>query len=935
MRFVFAFAAVFLLFSVDAENSVFTFDTEPVTGNGKITSEWWQNRAENFRPFGQAELIPLKFNKNKNALKITAGGKVTEVFVVQQLPVNFNSKFKLEVIFMGSGTMRPGFYGYDANNSFSEYQATEFKIDTKAWDGRQVIFSIRKPETVKIRPFVSAIENDIMIYSQLTFEKLADEDEYLLPSYNLKLWQERTRGTNLAKGKPVSFFPEPNYKSTQRGNSDATDLTDGNFNGSRDQLWFDPAAVAWFNAFKGVNIIVDLGEVQPVKKVVIRICGGRLPENNIKFPKYLQAFVSKDGKDFYQTSSLTKLNESEYELSNWKTHYFLKESNTAQGTPYVYPFELPISSEARYVVIHSPYGKNWVTMASDELAIIREDATVPGAGYNLAYTQVPQELFHQDLRIRPRLDTFYLADNMAAPNWLIVDDHLDHKKGAISYSINLPDSIKYTHDAGSYPADTRILSRTDSAAGRTTYFFKTNYAFEKFIQMVTVYRFGPFWFKAPATEIPAAEKYAEFTTLINEEKHYSLRLPIEVISIPKAPVESKEFKTLINYRHDLAINWPDFLETQRHIGMGTIQFLMPGSMNSEKARELYHKAKNAGFRIRHFTVPTLYLTNKYRNEPEYRCIGMPETMFGFCPSYRGKYFTEILEMITSTVREMPPDYITFEDECWQPEQMNHILDCERCQEYRKKIGMEEKRFVQWVQADFLQNYKTAVIAGLNGHKYPSIGHYGFDPLAPGYSCRLGAIPHLGGFDLYPEGIDEWHMSYYGNEPNKLQQIIRRAFVLLKDPKRIVPFITAGTGSYCEKPMGDIPEQLIMEAIMNGAGGFQIYYMPGLESPLDYFFIARAMQRLLPFENFLMKAELVIPEATNPKLAYTARRLNNTMLMLVGNYGAFSDAETVLKLPAKPQKIIDLVSGNMLTAEENLNLSVAKDTFRFLSLSFEK
>jgi len=123
-----------------------------------------------------------------------------------------------------------------------------------------------------------------MSFANITARKLSKEEATLFSSTtNHKLWERRIQGVNLATGKKVSFDPPPNYELTAKGNTDATDLTDGKLGKPNDMLWFDPEAVAWYNAFNGATIIVDLGEVQPVKKAVIRVNGGKL--KGITFPQ--------------------------------------------------------------------------------------------------------------------------------------------------------------------------------------------------------------------------------------------------------------------------------------------------------------------------------------------------------------------------------------------------------------------------------------------------------------------------------------------------------------------------------------------------------------------------------------------------------------------------------------------------------------------------
>ena len=935
--FLALFVCLFVTLTGAAQTVTLDFCGQPGTNPGVVTEHWLNNRTKGYAPYGTAELVDLKFEKLSKVLQLKSVGKNVEIYTAKPFEANLDSRFRMSVIYKGKGKLRCGLYGYgEDGRKMTEYQAQAIPVDAAGWDQRQFFFGVRKPETRQVRPYISVTGGDSMMFATVQITKLADAEKYLLPSHNLNLWYQRTKGYNLARGKKLTFDPEPNWKLTKKGDTDAADLTDGKFNQMRDQLWFDPGAVAWFNAMNGVNIILDIGSVQHVKKAVIRICGGRLPDGNIKFPYELQAYVSKDGRNFYQTASMMKLNESEYELCNWKTHYFLKESSDTSGIPYVYPFELNIGADARYVVIRSPKPTFWVTMACDELAVIREEKPENVPDYNAAYKKAPEDLFHKELRIRPRMDAFYVPDNMPVPNFFIIDDRNPVKKGKITYSVDLPDAVRYTDDVRSYPRGVRTYTRTEKAGGRTKVYFKTTFPYERFISLCKAFKLGPFYFKtAPGTKLAEKDQYAEFTTYIDGKKHSVTRLPLKIISIPETDRQSRLLGALIDYRIDYALGWPDFLNTQKRLGMGEILFLMPMALKAQGAKELYEAAKKAGFRIRHFTVPTIVINNKYKNLPDYRCVGMPKNMFGFCPSYRGKYYQEMLDMITETVREFPPDYITFEDECWQPAQMNHSLDCSRCQEYRKQKGMDEKRFIQWVQADFLSHYKEAVIKGLNGHQYPPISHYVLNPFAPGYACRLGPVPHLGGFDLFPKYADQLHMSYYGRDPRQMQAVMRKAFSALKDPRRLMPFLTGGSGSYTEGAMYQTTEHLILEAFMNGASGFELYAFHSLESPLDYTYLANAMKQLLPFEEFLLKAPLADVPCKSGKLAVTARGMGDDLLLLVGNYGGLIPAEAEFQLPRKPAAVTDLTTGKEIAPAQTLKLTADKKSYRFIHVKYAK
>ena len=75
--------------------------------------------------------------------------------------------------------------------------------------------------------------------------------------------------TDLALGKKVIFSPKPNYSLTARGETDATDLTDGKLGKRPDhRLWFESAAVGW--TYPGrFNLAVDLGKACDIDEIAI------------------------------------------------------------------------------------------------------------------------------------------------------------------------------------------------------------------------------------------------------------------------------------------------------------------------------------------------------------------------------------------------------------------------------------------------------------------------------------------------------------------------------------------------------------------------------------------------------------------------------------------------------------------------------------------
>ncbi len=92
------------------------------------------------------------------------------------------------------------------------------------------------------------------------------------------------------------MLPVPNFGRTKEEGTDGTDLTDGIVS---DQLiiWSDPKAVCWHGTHIA-QIKLDLGEIQPIEEVAIRLQGGLAHRPDV-FPDHIEVLVSDDGETFY------------------------------------------------------------------------------------------------------------------------------------------------------------------------------------------------------------------------------------------------------------------------------------------------------------------------------------------------------------------------------------------------------------------------------------------------------------------------------------------------------------------------------------------------------------------------------------------------------------------------------------------------------------
>jgi hypothetical protein len=894
---------------------------------GKILPENWLPESASDAA-GKIEIIDEMMVTPVKAVKLTAADKPVLVQTVESYPVITGDCILVRGFFKGTGFAGFGYNGYDAANNKIATGNQAFKTYWADWDCRSRVFEIVDPKIATIRIFFSAPADTTMSFCKIEAQKLsAEEGKLVSPKTNRELWRNRIQGVNLAAGKKVIFDPKPNYELTVKGDSDETDLTDGKLGKENDMLWFDEEAVAWFRAYDGVTIMVDLGEVQPVSKAVIRINGGRLEGTN--FPKKLEAWISKDGKNFYPSAAMTKVAATEYYLSDWKSLYYLPESEETVGTHYVYPFELAVNADARYVAVRAPVYTG-LMMICDELAVIKSEEKTEG--YNSAYQKQPEMITHQTSIVRPRLDKFYIADNVQVPNWLRLDDRRPSKDGKFGYIIDLPESIEFTEEK-SYPAFTRTLVKTETVNGRKRLHFVPDTKWETF-SMVMKYGFGPFFFYATNKNLPDNEKYVAFTTTVDGKEQHAHRSPLEIISIPEVP-QMKELNVSLAWtdnRH--SANWPDYLRAQRHLGFNTIPFF-PFSRDAETYRKVYDEAVKTGFSIRMQMSPTATLRIWYPDIDEYKCVGVTRKTgkVSACPAYRGKYYQEMLDKITETVKNYPAGYITFDEESWEPTQLNESMKCSRCEELRKSKGMEWKEYLDWVQADYLKGFKEAVARGSVGREMPVIGYYALNPnVMHHYGCAVGKIPFLGYSYLFPKWSDEIQPSHYGNNPRVVHEKFRICFKHVDSPRQMIPWLTGGSGAYCETIVMHTLEQEILESFMNGAGGLQYFAYRSLESPIDYFYHASALSKIAPYENILMKGKLLELTGSNGSLLYTARQQGSETLLLIGNYGTMSAAETTVKLPLnRITRILDLNTGQPLPATNPLVVKVPADGFALLHI----
>jgi hypothetical protein len=165
-------------------------------------------------------------------------------------------------------------------------------------------------------------------------------------------WQALAPGENLVAGKLAAARPAPNCRDT--GN-DLTSLTDG-FVVTGDRLFTDKRAVAWAYT-DHVRLVFDLGEEQPVGRVVIRF---QVYNKDNTLPRMITLGLSRDGDYYYPARHLI---EKMHPDDN-PAHTF---DPLPADQPRIFALSLDAGYHARFVRLDlTTHG----TLSTDEIAVL-------------------------------------------------------------------------------------------------------------------------------------------------------------------------------------------------------------------------------------------------------------------------------------------------------------------------------------------------------------------------------------------------------------------------------------------------------------------------------------------------------------------------------------------------------------------------------------
>ncbi len=724
---------------------------------------------------------------------------------------------------------------------------------------------------------------------------------------NHQLWQQQTQGHNLALGKKFTFSLPPLYNLT-KDEKDPYDLTDGKLSTQpKDKIWFDRNAVGWYanESSSGVNLLIDLEKVENISKVCVRLLGGA-EQRGLIFPRQVEVYVSKDGQQYYQAAGLQKLMPGEKEQSDFKKYFFLPED----GTAYVYPLPLEINAEARYVIIRIYGASN--AIFSDEIAIMEGNSKAEG--FNQAYQAAPEQLPMRGIIARPNCGRVVVPSNLAAPNSFFINDMRDPKNQKVQAEliIELPPEIILEAPA--------IKPEAVTINGKTVHRYRKAYR-----------KFGGrsqtemFYFRANGALPPEAT--ATLYVECADEPVWQQSFPLEVIEFPTIQPPLTGFPIDLSW---MGVSeqeaWPGFLENWNKFGFDAVTCFPRYYQTDDKRQELrdyLQKARKHDYKVVMNESPFHIMQKDYADKAEIytqRKDGKPSK--ALCPSYQGEYYRKELERIEANVRLASPDRIYWDIECWYNGALDAVRgQCTRCTEAVEKSGTDVKSYLRQCGVRMLRDLKEAVRKGMDGKPMPTLGSYNHHASAEPHHYLFAAL------DAWPEAIDQMQPSLYvAGRSELVHQAMRQNYQALK-ARRIFPWLS--TGTYGEFPSYKL-EQMIYEVLMNGGEGFGYYWFGDFDTPLDYYYHAKALATVAPYQEILKKGQPWFNRGSNKELFYSGQVHSGEMLLLVGNY-LKAPGQTAIELPFHANTILDIRNGKKFSATQTLTLDIPKDQICLLYL----
>lgn len=627
-------------------------------------------------------------------------------------------------------------------------------------------------------------------------------------------FRKQTAAGNLLLGKRLHYSPTPTQYLTI-DDDDPLQLTDGKFGEMiNEAIWFERGCVGWQGP-PLVTIFADLGAVQPIDSIVIRLLGGAA-QNALEFPDEIKVLLSDDGQQYFEAAARHKRGLDDLSADAWT----LPEVKI----PWVHNFRLPVQQQARYIALQIAHKKQFIV--SDEMAVVKGAADLPlfkpdaakrielvteGVAFIPVWGNVQPICQNLPLRSRLQKQDARIGEDFDKPCKILLD---------------LPDTLKFM-SAGIEPTevmhDGRNLKRyVINWAGEGTDFYLQS--------TLPAGQTDVLFTSGDSGNGPENERRIEWRSLFIPPSRVPKRLHVS-LSWADAP---SLYKT-----------WPNYLAAQRHLGfngVGTFPCYWPKDAVPEN-QTILKEIRQQGFQLIQIESPASAIAPD-RQQQETKSI-LPKGEFGdVCPAYRGQYYQKEHASFAEAATWIEPDLIFYDIEAYWRGSVD-VDRCERCQE-RFKSG----KFASWdeyraamgreMHVDMKSRIDKALVdAGISRKiVYRS---YRTEPITP-LNDGLFAFDNT-----YPDLLQMAMPSLYvaGNPQAVADNIsANRACMQTND---IIPWLSTGCyGEYDPLRTRD----MILEAFANGSRGVT-YYWYGHFDAAHFQSHAEAINIVTPIEDIFM------------------------------------------------------------------------------------
>ena len=677
----------------------------------------------------------------------------------------------------------------------------------------------------------------------------------------------------------MTFCPPAGYRLTAKGDTDQTNLTDGEFTKRPDlHMWFEQSAVGWSYAGR-VNLAVDLGHVQPIAEVAIRFLGGS-PQAGIWMPGWVELMVSDGpGEPYYKVA----------EYSRWTPGDDAKyQTPQSGGKAWVHRLRFQhLKTRGRYVGIRF-YGAGLT--CSDELYVFKGDhdpkavTRDPNTITDFTVTEA-QLYFHKP--------TVHVTSNIVTPVPIGCVAAPADKEYPMSVTLTLPAGIKILGGSlGGVSVDDAEVAAGDRST-RYTWSLKTKGPSTK--TFARLYMTG-----APA---PGLKSELTYKLTWGDYESPTMAYPIEVLQIPPQPIIPKRLMTSLSWWGIGATKaWPEWDTAFKHIGFNTVPasstWLDPGD---QETIDFVAQVREKGYKIQTIDSTWHRMLSRRKGKPEIYCQFEDDTHGKkVCPSYRGQFYQEELQRVATAVKLLKPSYIHCDIELWGWRGPTDAEKCTRCQADKQASGIET-----WEQWKLEKGEEMWI--DLHNAVRNAVKEAGGPPCEMGvYDFRPGrAYQFFWPFDrLYPKYMQTgqastytplapYHIELVGNEAREDRQKLPKTDQL--------PWITPGdAGTF----PGEAFYYALLECFCNGSRGVNFWSGRVWDADLLAAY-ARAVRAIAPVEDIIVDGDLFIPQVEGPGRASGMERGDEIVLLVADYYGA-TDGTVTLRLHLdKPLRAFDL------------------------------